>query len=246
MKVVFLGTMGYYPTEKRHTNCVVIRDLNMILDAGTGFFRFPRFLVSNEINILLSHFHMDHVSGLTQLLGLFKGNRAKLYGPKGIQNCLDTIFDQPFFPVPISKHPFSIEAQEIGDGSFEINNGRVVTKVFDSHSCPVLGFRIETGSKIISFVTDTSACSDEVNFIRNSDLLIHECYYLNEHDERARKEMHTTTIRLAHLAREAECKRLALFHLNPSLETRLSDFEDEIKQVFPKVFIPRELMDIEI
>ena len=70
MKVVFLGTMGYYPTEKRHTNCVVIRDLNMILDAGTGFFGFPRFLVSNEINILLSHFHMDHVSGVNSTSGV--------------------------------------------------------------------------------------------------------------------------------------------------------------------------------
>ena len=78
MKVVFLGTVGYYPTETRHTNCVVIKDLSIIIDAGSGFFRLPRFITSDEITILLSHYHMDHICGLTQLLGLFKGKRVKI------------------------------------------------------------------------------------------------------------------------------------------------------------------------
>ena len=122
----------------------------------------------------------------------------------------------------------------------------MTTKFFHRHSYPVLGFRIESNSKTITYVTDTMIGDDEINFVKNSDLLIHECYYLDEFKEKARKEMHSTALGVGNLAKKAQCKKLALYHLNPSLEERYPDFEKEAKLIFPSAFIPEECVEIDI
>lgn len=245
MKVVFLGTMGYYPTEENHTCSVLIKDLNIILDAGTGFFRFPKYIQPEELNILLSHFHLDHIVGLTWLYELFKGKKVNIYSSKDVKEILSTIFSNPFFAIPFSKHPFSFEFKEVGEGSFNINGANVSSKIFP-HSYPVLGYRIEYNGKIITYITDTKVSEEEINFIRNSDLLIHECYYPKELEERANREGHSITTEVARLAKKAGCKKLALYHLNPVLKDSRLIYEKEAKEIFPNSFIAEDLMEIEI
>jgi len=246
MKIVFLGTVGYYPTENRHTNCVIINDLNIILDAGSGFFRFPEFIDSEKIYILLSHYHIDHICGLTQLLGLFNGRKVEIFGSKGIEDYLNRIFNQPYFSIPISQHPFTIKLKNIGEESFYIDNAKITTQFFHRHSYPVLGYKIESDDKIITYITDTVVGNDEIEFVKNSDLLIHECYYIDRFKEKAKREMHSTAREVAELAKKANCKRVALYHLNPSLKDIYSDFENEAKVLFKNAFIPEECKEIEI
>jgi ribonuclease BN (tRNA processing enzyme) len=152
MKTVFLGTVGFYPTEKRHTSCVFIKDLNIIIDAGSGFFRVKNHINSDSIHILLSHYHMDHISGLTQLVGLFKGKRADIYGSKGVGGILKAIFKQPYFPIPLNKHPFEIKLHDVGNSEFKINGAVVKTQVFKRHTYPVVGYRIECGGKLLTYI----------------------------------------------------------------------------------------------
>ena len=68
MKLHCLGTAGYHPSATRHTSCYFIPDDSLMLDAGSGLFRVEKLLEVEEISILLSHSHMDHVFGLTFLL----------------------------------------------------------------------------------------------------------------------------------------------------------------------------------
>ena len=35
MRVEFLGTSGFHPTESRHTACVVLPEIGIAFDAGT-------------------------------------------------------------------------------------------------------------------------------------------------------------------------------------------------------------------
>src|SRR5258708_2263758 len=67
MRVVVLGSTGYHPNEIRHTACLMIPELGIVLDAGTGMFRVRERLVTEELLIFLSHTHLDHVFGLTFL-----------------------------------------------------------------------------------------------------------------------------------------------------------------------------------
>lgn len=141
MKVIFLGTAGYIPTEDRHTNCILIKDLNIILDAGSGFFRFPRFINPKELHILLSHFHMDHTSGLTQMKGLLRGKKTEtvtVYGHKGVKDAVTRMFNPPYFALPIEKHPFKILFEEVGNSNFHIKGAKVISKVFPHSNPPIL------------------------------------------------------------------------------------------------------------
>ena len=41
-----------------------------MLDAGTAAFRVKDYIRTNKLDVLLTHAHLDHVIGLTYLLGL--------------------------------------------------------------------------------------------------------------------------------------------------------------------------------
>src|SRR5690242_13483958 len=70
MKLVLLGAGGYYPTSRRHTACMMLPEVGVVLDAGTGMCRVGEFLQTERLDIFLSHAHLDHVTGLTCLLSV--------------------------------------------------------------------------------------------------------------------------------------------------------------------------------
>ena len=64
MKLVVLGSGGYYTNEDTHTACYMIPELGIIFDAGNGLFRAPKYVQTNAVNIFLSHAHLDHIEGI--------------------------------------------------------------------------------------------------------------------------------------------------------------------------------------
>ena len=70
MNVVLLGTGGYFPTSQRHTSCVLLPEIGVVLDAGTGMSRLGNYLQTERLDIFLSHAHLDHVAGLTYLINV--------------------------------------------------------------------------------------------------------------------------------------------------------------------------------
>src|SRR5215216_5006386 len=108
MKIEFLGTAGYHPSETRHTSCALLPDAApgcaFVLDAGTGFFRLIGRALPPHLHIFLSHAHLDHVSGLTYYLDLTHTSKTPLdLTIYGAQECLDAVcndlFDSLLFPV---------------------------------------------------------------------------------------------------------------------------------------------------
>ena len=68
-----MGSGGWMPTESRETGCVLLRshDSALLLDAGTGVRRLatqPTLLEgATRLDVVLTHFHLDHVCGLSYL-----------------------------------------------------------------------------------------------------------------------------------------------------------------------------------
>src|SRR5262245_3942948 len=103
MRIHFLGTGGYHPNERRHTACVMLPEVGVVFDAGTGFFRVAERLQTDELDVFLSHAHVDHSVGLTNLLVPLATGRLKRVAVHSAPVYLDAVrthlFSQPLFPV---------------------------------------------------------------------------------------------------------------------------------------------------
>lgn len=66
MKIVFLGTNGWYDTATGNTICIFAEtdDYIIILDAGNGLYKLNKYSgIKKPAYIFLSHFHLDHLIG---------------------------------------------------------------------------------------------------------------------------------------------------------------------------------------
>ena len=217
MKLHCLGTAGYHPSATRHTSCYFIPEATLMLDAGTGLFRVEKLLDQEEISILLSHAHLDHVFGLTFLLDYVAvtplrkihvfGERAKL---EAIQKHL---FHELLFPVlpPIEWHPIEDLGQE-----FPLNGARCRWFPLD-HPGGSVGYRIDWPGLSLAYVTDTTA-SPNSNYwreIQGVDWLLHECNFSDEWIELAVKTGHSWTTGVLESVAASGIPRLILTHINP-------------------------------
>ena len=87
MKLVLLGTTGYHPNDRRQTACLMIPELGIVLDAGTAMYRVRDRIETPELDIYLTHAHLDHVIGLTFLFDVLheKNVRVVVRGEAGHQ-----------------------------------------------------------------------------------------------------------------------------------------------------------------
>ena len=108
----------------------------------------------------------------------------------------------------------------------------------------VLG-RTRPGRKV-SYVTDTAWRDDIAPAVSNSDLLICEAMFREEHVDSAREKKHLTARQAGQLAIEAgDVKRLGLIHYSPRYINReLKILRDECRKIFPSAFLCRDQMTI--
>jgi len=74
MKVVFLGTNGWYDSPTGNTISILIETAEqaILLDAGNGIFKADRYIGCDKpVSLIISHTHLDHIIGL-HLLNKFK------------------------------------------------------------------------------------------------------------------------------------------------------------------------------
>src|SRR4051812_19169867 len=103
MRIEFLGTGGFFANERRHTACVMLPQIGLLFDAGTSLFRAPQRIATPEIDIFLSHAHLDHIAGLTTLLvplmsGKIKGCRVHAM-QKYLNPIREHLFAEAIFPL---------------------------------------------------------------------------------------------------------------------------------------------------
>ncbi|MFP4211363.1 MAG: ribonuclease Z [Alkalispirochaeta sp.] len=99
-----------------------------------------------------------------------------------------------------------------------------------------------------SYVTDTLPIDSIVPEIANSDLLISEGMFTEEHRESARAKKHMTAGDAARLAREAGgVGRMGLIHYSPRYTNRqLKELLKEASAIFPDTFLTKDQMELDI
>ncbi|NUQ64398.1 MAG: MBL fold metallo-hydrolase [Pirellulales bacterium] len=245
MRLVLLGTTGYHPNESRHTACMFLPEHGVLLDAGTAMYRLAGYLQTSELDIFLTHAHLDHVIGLTYLFSVayvHPLDKVRVHAEAEKLRAIDEhLFAEPLFP----KRP-PMEFVPLGDTEPLPGGGRLTHFPLE-HQGSSVGYRLDWPGRSMAYVTDTTASldADYVEAIRGVDLLLHECYFGDEQAEFARRTGHSHTTPVAEIARRAGVGRLVLVHVNP-----LATGEDPIglataRGIFPNTVLGEDLMELD-
>ena len=212
MKVIFLGTNGWYDTPTGNTICTLIRSErhDIILDAGIGFYKIDHYIpVCDEkpTTLLLSHFHLDHIYGLHMLVKCRFPHGLTLCGPSGARKIIETIVNSPF-TVSLDRLPYTTTVLEVPEETERLSFPLDVKPLL--HSGVTLGYRIHIDGKIIAYCPDTGYCENAVDLGRNADLLIMECAYKSGETDENWPHLNPETA--ARIAVEAGAGKLILTH----------------------------------
>jgi len=220
MKVEFLGTGGYHPDAHRHTTCVLLPDRGLCFDAGSAFFRAPDRLAEHgvtELDLVLTHAHLDHIVGLTFPLAHIERGTLTAVRIHGRRKKLDAVrehlFAQEVFPVLPRVFEW-LPLPDAESGSLSIAGGTLHFQE-QTHPGGSLGLRFEDDDARFAFCTDTAPLDATAEFARDADLLAHECNFPDGFEELAARTGHSTLSPALDLARRSRAKRTLLVHVSP-------------------------------
>ena len=227
MRVIFLGTNGWYDTETGNTTCTLLetRDYSVILDAGSGLYKLDKYLDWQKPGFLfLSHFHLDHIIGLHTLIKFNFKSGLKIYGQKGTKKILNQVINQPF-TVALNELPFKVEVQEIAEGKYLLPF--LVKAKFLIHSSACLGYRFEIDKKKIAYCTDTGICKNLKELAKDVDLLISECSLKS--GQIKPEWPHLNPEIAAEIAKKSNVQKLILTHFDSDIYRSLKERKEAEK-----------------
>jgi ribonuclease BN (tRNA processing enzyme) len=245
MKLVLLGSGGYFPNDRRHTACLLLPEVGVVLDAGSGICRIGKYLQTDRLDIYLTHAHLDHIAGLTYLMNVaphdvvgrtvVRGEAAKLEAVK------QHLFAEALFPLP---PPFRFEPLT---PPCQLPQGGTLNSFPLEHPGGSIGFRIDWPGHSMAYVTDTTAdpSADYVNKIRGVDLLVHEAYFTSDANDLPRITGHSSLHSAAAVAAAAQVGRLVAVHINPQIEDDAAFDLQAARSMHPYLELGRDEMQLE-
>ncbi len=214
-KLVILGTSTNVPDEKHeNTHMVLVGEKSMVLIDGPGSpfirLRHAGLDATNLTDIIITHFHPDHVSGIPGLLmglGLSKHEaKMNIYANTHCMNFTQQLLNNfewntwHFFPVDFYTVPDDALHLVLENDEFRIFSSPV------KHFIPTMGLRIEfkeTG-KVLAYSCDTAPIPSLMGLARDADVFIHEAA--------GASIGHSSAEQAGEIAKEANVKELVLIH----------------------------------
>ncbi|GAB4538184.1 MAG: MBL fold metallo-hydrolase [Anaerolineales bacterium] len=215
-KVIILGSSNAVPTtHHENTHLVVVGSQRMLLvdtvsnpvvrleQAGLDF--------NDLTDILITHFHPDHVSGLPLLLmDMWLMGRVRpleIYGLnytlERIQTMMD-LYNWSYWPnfFPVAFHPLPAEEMTV---ALDCEDFKVFTSPVH-HMIPNIGLRVEfkDSKKTMAYSCDTRPCDEVIRLADGADALLHEA---------AGDDVgHSSALQAGQAAARAEVGKLYLIH----------------------------------
>lgn len=162
-------------------------------------------------DLILTHFHPDHVYGTPLLLmDMWLMGRTSPLPVYGLQHCLDHMADlmaayhwdewPDFFPVDFHRLPERENTLVLDNADFRILASPT------RHLVPTMGLRVESKSsgKVLAYSCDTEPCAEFLRLAAGADLVLHEAT--------GASLGHTSAAQAGGIARDASAKELLLIH----------------------------------
>jgi ribonuclease BN (tRNA processing enzyme) len=245
MNVVLLGSGGYIPTRERQTSCVMLPEMGIVLDAGTGMSRLGNYLRTERLDIFLSHAHLDHVAGLTYLINVVPadvvGNTTVHGEAAKLEAIREHLFSELIFPVAPT---FRFEPL---DGIYPLPSGGSLSYFSLKHPGGSIGYRLDWPGHSMAYVTDTVAdpTANYVDQIRGVDLLIHEAYFADDAGDLPSITGHSSLNAVVEVAAAAGVDRLVLVHLDPMSPSDVPFDLRHAQRVFEKTELGSDGLELE-
>jgi phosphoribosyl 1,2-cyclic phosphodiesterase len=221
---------GCYGTN---TSCVEITaddGSSLICDCGTGIRDLgmsieSRDVPSDDINILLSHAHWDHIQGFPFFApAYYPGTNIRIHG---LHDDLAGIFrlqqSPPFFPVSFDDLPAQLSFSTLEPETASTIAGFTVTPFALNHPGGSWGYRIEHDGAVVVYATDTTypGPPDDAarleRFAADADLIIMDAHLTSADAGTSREHWgHSTNHAAVDLAKRSGVRRLCLFHNDPN------------------------------
>lgn len=237
MQVTFYGVRGSCPSPGAdfikyggNTACVHVElddGSDIILDAGTGIKNLGQALIkkNNDIHLLLTHNHWDHIQGFPFFSPIYQANRNIFITPG--QTTLaenDAILKQmsgSYFPVDYTSLQSNIQivAQPGDTDTWQIGAAKI-SRLQMNHPGSGSSFSIEENGKKVVYITDNELYPpyqkatdflDWVEFAKNADLIIHDAQYMIADMPQKAGWGHSVAEEAVKLAMASRAKRMALY-----------------------------------
>ncbi len=118
-------------------------------------------------------------------------------------------------------------------------NGKIIT------AKQVMDYNYKKIGKSISYITDTYVLPKVPKSVIDTDILVHESCFLEEHKDRAKEMLHSVAGEVGKFAKKAKAKQLYLIHISP----RYLDGKESVKEAkkfFKNTKSPKDLNELEV
>jgi phosphoribosyl 1,2-cyclic phosphodiesterase len=246
MNVRFWGVRGSIPTPEPdrlryggNTTCLEIGAPEpgeaVIIDCGSGVRALGDELLNRSVrrfHIMLTHFHWDHIQGLPSFAPIFQpGIEVVFYSskPAVIASALFSFqMADPYFPVPFHELGSHVEFNQVECG-MEFQIGAMKIEPFQlNHPQGALGYRIERDGHVLVHASDHEAGVEEIDaglvrVAKGADLLVMDAQYTPREYESKVGWGHSSYAHAIDAARQAQVKKLLLFHHDPGHDDAFLD-----------------------
>jgi len=226
-ELIILGTANSIPSVEHANTHMAVRSRSgtILIDCvSTPVIRLERagIALDDIQDVILTHFHPDHVSGVPLLLmNMWLLGREVPLRIYGLNHCLKRIEDMmSFYQWENWPEFFTVSFHRLPETEAEVVLQNDELRILSSpvhHLVPTIGLRFEssTSGRHIAYSCDTEPCDEVTRLASGAEILIHEAT--------GRSPGHTSAAQAGEIAARAEVGQLLLIHypvhpaVNPDL-----------------------------
>ncbi|MBI3702038.1 MAG: MBL fold metallo-hydrolase [Afipia sp.] len=248
-----------------NTSCVevICGNRTVVFDAGSGLRLLGNQMMRDnkiaDIDLFLSHCHIDHLIGLPFFTPLFeKTSRVRLWAGNveaagGLKETIHKMMSYPLFPIEIEMAQGKIDFNDFEAGDILTPQSGIIVRTAElNHPGGAIGYRLEHGGKAIAYITDTELNGSAfdsalLGLAKDAALLIIDSTYTDDELPQHVGWGHSSWQQTVSFADAAGVKQLCLYHHDPEHDdTFMDQIASAAVRLRPGTTVAREGMTIEI